>query len=168
MVHPFERCAVQRADAAHGQLHHVGGQRGAVPDGGEELQEAAREGRGDEERAVEGPEAEVAAVFYQLLEERLLGGVGEAGRVGCVCETHFGLLWWWLMVNWMDVVVDPFRLQDSKALRSTRLRGMRVTTEHIDERSVVMCGEDIRSSAEAHAGSRKDGRLIGFEDNMRR
>ena len=101
MVHPFERGAVQRANAAHGQLHYVGGERGAVPDGGEELQEAAGEGRGDEQRAVEGAEAEVATVFYQLLKEGLLGGVGEDGRVGRVRETHFGLfLCWWCMVDW--------------------------------------------------------------------
>ena len=31
----------------------------------------------------------MAAVFYQLLKESLLGGVREDGRIGRICEPHF-------------------------------------------------------------------------------
>lgn len=92
MVHPFESGSVQRADATHGQLHDVRGERGPVSDGSEELKEAAGEGWGDQERAVEWTEAELAAVLYELFEEGLLCRVGEDGRVGSICEAHLGYI----------------------------------------------------------------------------
>lgn len=88
MVHPFESGTVQGADTTHGQFHDVRGERGPVSDGGEELEEAAGESWGDQERAVEWTEAELAAILYELFEEGLLCGVGEEGRVRSICEPH--------------------------------------------------------------------------------